>query len=88
LTNYDERIDPVISRKLRSGAVQAICSLAIVMTLISTASVATADVGHASRRHHHSTHHTRGRHMGIPQHNGGDHDSDNNGGPSDGDGNQ
>lgn len=24
---------------------------------------------------------------GIPQHNGGDHDSDNNGGPSDGDGN-
>lgn len=23
----------------------------------------------------------------IPQHNGGDHDSDNNGGPSDGDGN-
>jgi hypothetical protein len=24
---------------------------------------------------------------GIPQHNGGDHDADNNGGPSDGDGN-
>jgi hypothetical protein len=29
---------------------------------------------------HHHTHH------GIPQHNRGDHDSDNNGGPSDGDG--
>jgi hypothetical protein len=25
-------------------------------------------------------------HRGIPQHNGGDHDGDNNGGPSDGDG--
>jgi hypothetical protein len=33
-------------------------------------------------------HHHRHRHaIGIPQHNGGDHDSDNNGGPSDGDGN-
>ena len=30
--------------------------------------------------HHHHHHH------GIPQHNGGDHDADNNGGPSDGDG--
>ena len=30
--------------------------------------------------HHHHHHH------GIPQHNGGDHDSDNTGGPSDGDG--
>ncbi|MDX6617386.1 MAG: hypothetical protein QOD60_2477 [Solirubrobacterales bacterium] len=37
--------------------------------------------GIASARHHH--HH----HRGIPQHNGGDHDADNNGGPSDGDGN-
>jgi hypothetical protein len=32
--------------------------------------------------HHHHHHH----HHGIPQHNGGDHDADNNGGPSDGDG--
>jgi hypothetical protein len=36
--------------------------------------------GIASARHHH-------HHRGIPQHNGGDHDADNNGGPSDGDGN-
>jgi hypothetical protein len=34
----------------------------------------------AMARHHHHGHH------GIPQHNGGDHDADNNGGPSDGDG--
>jgi hypothetical protein len=34
----------------------------------------------AMARHHHHHHH------GIPQHNGGDHDADNNGGPSDGDG--
>jgi hypothetical protein len=32
--------------------------------------------------HHHHHHH----HNGIPQHNLGDHDADNNGGPSDGDG--
>jgi hypothetical protein len=32
----------------------------------------------AKKRHHHSS---------IPQHNGGDHDADNRGGPSDGDGN-
>lgn len=36
---------------------------------------------------HHRHHHRRHRHHGIPQHNGGDRDSDNNGGPSDGDGN-
>ena len=33
----------------------------------------------AMARHHH-------HHHGIPQNNGGDHDADNNGGPSDGDG--
>ena len=50
---------------------------------------------HAARAHrggnHHRKHHRhrrgRHRHGGIPQHNGGDHDADNNGGPSDGDGN-
>jgi hypothetical protein len=30
--------------------------------------------------------HPRQHHRGIPQHNRGDHDADNNGGPSDGDG--
>jgi len=36
----------------------------------------------SAHHHHHHRHHRR-----IPQHNGGDHDADNNGGPSDGDGN-
>jgi len=39
---------------------------------------------HVSARHHRHHHH---HHSSIPQHNGGDHDADNNGGPSDGDGN-
>jgi hypothetical protein len=40
----------------------------------------------AAARHHgrHVTHHLR---HGIPQHGGGDHDADNFGAPSDGDGN-
>lgn len=36
--------------------------------------------------HHHHTHHHRHHVTKIPQHNGGDHDPDNNGNPSDGDG--
>jgi hypothetical protein len=42
-----------------------------------------APLAHASSHHRHHRHH----HHGIPQHNGGDHDADNRGGPSDGDGN-
>jgi hypothetical protein len=45
------------------------------------ASPALAGAHTAEHRHHH--HHAHG----IPQHNGGDHDADNRGGPSDGDGN-
>ena len=40
---------------------------------------------HVSNHKHHK-HHRHHAHR-IPQHNGGDHDADNNGGPSDGDGN-
>jgi hypothetical protein len=47
-----------------------------VMGIVAAGSLPVAAAGH---RHHH--------HHGIPQHNGGDHDADNNGGPSDGDGN-
>ena len=42
---------------------------------------------HAAKRHHHHSKRHRAPARGIPQHNGGDHDSDNRGGPSDGDGN-
>jgi len=42
--------------------------------------VPAATALHRCHRHHHHHHHC------IPQHNGGDHDADNNGGPIDGDG--
>jgi hypothetical protein len=49
-----------------------------VLGIVGAAAVPAAIAGH----HHHHHHH----HHGIPQHNGGDHDADNHGGPSDGDG--
>jgi hypothetical protein len=55
----------------------------------ATVGIAQAtDAGHAhASTHHKKKHHRHHHHSKIPQHNGGDHDSDNNGGPSDGDGN-
>ena len=47
-----------------------------------TASAQAHSSSHRTTHKRHQRHHTR-----IPQHNGGDHDADNNGGPSDGDGN-
>jgi hypothetical protein len=64
-----------------------VISVASAMVLGSGALAATpAD---AAPRHHRSFHHavTHHRNSGIPQHDGGDRDADNNGGPSDGDGN-
>jgi hypothetical protein len=64
-----------------SRAVRLIAVVAGAAGLAASPAVAGA---YASRaRHHHHHHH----HRGIPQHDGGDHDADNNGGPSDGDGN-
>ena len=57
--------------------------LAAAFALTSLVAFTSAPLAQASthhRRHHH--HHSR-----IPQHNGGDRDADNRGGPSDGDGN-
>ena len=53
-------------------------------TTVGVAQATSGGSAHAAVHHkkHHRRHHSR-----IPQHNGGDHDSDNNGGPSDGDGN-
>ena len=50
---------------------------------IAAMALAVGGAGVALAGHHHHHHH---HHHGIPQHNGGDHDADNNGGPSDGDG--
>jgi len=74
LTLSPERTEMTIKR-LTAAA------LATVGTLTGAAAMAMpADAAKHRRRHHH-------HHSAIPQHNGGDRDADNNGGPSDGDGN-
>jgi len=60
-------------------AIRLIAVLASAAGLAASPALAGA---HASRHKHHHRHH-----HGIPQPNGGDHDADNRGGPSDGDGN-
>ena len=55
---------------------------ALAIGLAGTAQAATPQ----SHHHHHRRHHHVAHHSAIRQHNGGDHDADNNGGPSDGDG--
>jgi hypothetical protein len=72
-------------RKLISSLVALSSILAISIPGVAhggSPTVSTAKHPSAHHRHHHHRHHSR-----IPQHNGGDHDADNNGGPSDGDGN-
>ena len=66
--------------RLMIGLVVAITVLRVAAI---SASVVSAQNAHAARSHHHKRHH---RACHIPQHNGGDRDSDNRGGPSDGDG--
>ena len=51
----------------------------LIVAGIAALALAVGGAGVAMAGHHH-------HHHGIPQHNGGDHDADNNGGPSDGDG--
>jgi hypothetical protein len=58
---------------LKATKARIVAALAI-LGIVAGAAVPAALAGH----HHH--------HHGIPQHNGGDHDADNRGGPSDGDG--
>lgn len=52
--------------------------IAVVLAVLGVGAAGALPAAMAGHRHHH--------HHGIPQHNRGDHDSDNNGGPSDGDG--
>ena len=60
--------------------------LACVVTLAAAFATALPATASTHQRHHRTHHHIR-HHSAIPQHNGGDRDADNNGGPSDGDGN-
>jgi hypothetical protein len=55
----------------------------IALATVGIVAVGAAPAAPAALARHHQHHH----HVGIPQHNGGDHDADNNGAPSDGDGN-
>jgi len=66
-----------LTRIIASGAV-----------ILGAGAIAALPASAATHRSHHHAHH-RSHHAssGIPQHNGGDRDADNNGGPSDGDGN-
>ena len=78
------------TKLLRPSALAAAVLAAGALSGTATLGVAQArhsDEGaaHAARHHRHHRHHHAVR--GIPQHNGGDHDSDNRGGPTDGDGN-
>jgi hypothetical protein len=70
-------------RKLAAAAIAVSSLLAFSVPPLAQATSSTSQAAH---RHHSAKHH-HSRHHGIPQHNGGDHDADNNGGPSDGDGN-
>jgi hypothetical protein len=70
-------------RKLVPGALALSSALAIGLAGVAQAAAPSSH----TTRHHPRPHHHRSQHSSIPQHNGGDHDADNNGGPSDGDGN-
>jgi hypothetical protein len=60
--------------------VAAACTVALGSGVLALGVVGIGAMPAAAAHHHH--HH----HGCIPQHNRGDHDADNNGGPSDGDG--
>lgn len=66
-----------------SLAVLAIAAPGATSTALAAGKHHAAAHHHAHHRHRHHRHHANG----IPQHNGGDHDFDNNGSPSDNDGN-
>jgi hypothetical protein len=67
-----------IERRTKMIAMQ-MKRMAALAAVVAVGAGGTAPLALAS--HHHAR-----PHRGIPQHNGGDRDADNNGGPSDGDG--
>jgi hypothetical protein len=75
----------MLAHRFRSLVGTAVVLLGVGLTTAVPASAARHSRHHPV--HHHHVRHHRSVHHGIPQHNGGDHDPDNNGGPSDGDGN-
>jgi hypothetical protein len=73
LANTDEGKEETMLTK-------AMQRIAVILAVVALGVAGGASAAIAGHHHHHHRH-------GIPQHNGGDHDADNNGGPSDGDGN-
>jgi hypothetical protein len=69
------------------GRTAYIGAIAAALVAFAAGGVAQASPVGAHAAKHHKRHHHKKHHSAIPQHNGGDHDADNNGGPSDGDGN-
>ena len=63
--------------RLRGRLALIVAVVVVVVASLSVAMLSTAGATTHHRRHHRSC---------IPQHNGGDRDADNRGGPSDGDG--
>ena len=74
--------------KIPSLAVPVLGGLLVPIALAGTTAAATASTRRTTSHRHVGAQRVHRRHVGIPQHNGGDRDSDNNGAPSDGDGNQ
>jgi hypothetical protein len=84
MANRNQEVQ-MTTMKLKIPALLA--SLFAVAALSGPVLTASAQAHSASHRTTHKRHHHRRHPTRIPQHNGGDHDADNNGGPSDGDGN-
>ena len=74
--------------KIRTLIVGAVSAVVLVPSATLAVAAARPRPHHVSHHHVTRSHHVKPRPSGIPQHNGGDRDSDNNGAPSDGDGNQ
>jgi hypothetical protein len=70
-------------KQMLTSHIRRLAALIGVAALVAAGPTSVAIAGHHHCHRHHHCHH----HSGIPQHNGGDRDTDNNGGPSDGDGN-
>jgi Spy/CpxP family protein refolding chaperone len=72
--------------RIRKLVAALVATMAVLGVAIGGVAQASGPGAHSSAIHH-KKHHKKHHKSRIPQHNGGDHDSDNNGGPSDGDGN-
>ena len=77
----------MIGSKIPAVALSGLAGVLVPMALAGTTAAANVSSAHTASHHHRRARGAhRLHHYGIPQHNGGDRDSDNNGARSDGDG--